>query len=215
MNIEYFLIDEIAARAAGVHPTIVSVNFDPLFRGRSNSSKESLKPEVTFKDGASEEQKALFEDRLNELIILYFAGKLHGLMTEAPYEYTRRFPVESFVATNIFKYHYIKRDDVIKLFKDNNIHDKYFNPETPENDFMNPDHPRYAPELAAAVAAWKAFDGKENEKTTVADIETWLKEHAGSIHGLLNPDKNEKVLNDTKAERIATVVNWNKGPGKR
>ena len=73
---------------------------------------------------------------------------------------------------------------------------------------MNPDHPRYSPELAMAVTAWEAFDGKD--KVTQADIERWTKEHAKDFPKLLKVVKGKLSISVSASERISTVVSWNK-----
>jgi hypothetical protein len=94
--------------------------------------------------------------------------------------------------------------------------DNFFNTEsdahTGNRSFMNPDHPRYSPELAMAVTAWEALEGKDN--AIEEEIEEWIKEHAKDISKFLNIKEVETGIAKNKLERISTVVGWN-GPGRR
>ncbi len=72
--------------------------------------------------------------------------------------------------------------------------------------YLDPDHPCYAPKLAAAVAAWTAVTAEENRAigTPKQRMETWLKKNAANF-GLLKPDGkvNEQGISD-----ISKVANW-------
>ena len=70
-------------------------------------------------------------------------------------------------------------------------------------DYMDPNHPRYAPKLAAAVTAWIAVvdpDGKSPKEA----LKTWLRKHAAEFD-LLHEDgkSNSEGIND-----CAKVANW-------
>ncbi|CAJ0770188.1 hypothetical protein R8510_00347 [Ralstonia chuxiongensis] len=71
------------------------------------------------------------------------------------------------------------------------------------SDFLDPDHPRYAPKLAAAVSAWRAVDGGKGASPKQA-IAKWLREHADEF-GLA--DASGKP-NETGIEEVAKVANW-------
>jgi hypothetical protein len=88
-------------------------------------------------------------------------------------------------------------------------------PETEIIDTSKPtvspaDHPDISkPELKAAMAANKAFEGRE---PTRKEVKAWLKDNAKGL-GLLDEDKNVRLLSDARAEEIASLVN-RKGPGR-
>ncbi|WP_254474941.1 hypothetical protein [Bartonella sp. B1098] len=70
--------------------------------------------------------------------------------------------------------------------------------------FQDPNHPRYAPKLAAAVAAWEAVSEAESGKSVKGTLIKWLREHA--IQYKLVDDNNlprEKLI-----EELASVANW-------
>lgn len=70
---------------------------------------------------------------------------------------------------------------------------------------LDQEHPRYQPELAAAVEAWCSFevDPMVKDRTPKDEIKSRLKDW----------DKG-KPLSTTALERIAKVVNWKKTPAK-
>jgi hypothetical protein len=85
-------------------------------------------------------------------------------------------------------------------------------------DYLDPDHPRYAPKLAAAVLAWRACDdcAATNGKSAKQAIMLWLRQNAAQF-GLV--DERGK-FNVEGIEQAAKVANWQltggapKTPGK-
>ncbi len=75
-------------------------------------------------------------------------------------------------------------------------------------DFLDPNHPRYAPKLAAAVSAWLAVESSKGVSPKQA-IAKWLREHAEAF-GL--SDANGKP-NETGIEEVAKVANWQPSGG--
>ncbi|WP_273789555.1 hypothetical protein [Bartonella sp. ML70XJBT] len=70
--------------------------------------------------------------------------------------------------------------------------------------FQDPNHPRYAPKLAAVVAAWEVVHKAAPSKTVKGTLMKWLREHA--IQYKLVDDDNlprEKLI-----EELASVANW-------
>ena len=71
--------------------------------------------------------------------------------------------------------------------------------------YLNRDHPRYAPKLAAAVRAWEAAE-TQNQKTARSPktmLRDWLKDHAAEF----GPSRDGK-LSESGIEQAATVANW-------
>lgn len=75
-------------------------------------------------------------------------------------------------------------------------------------DYLNPDHPRYAPKLAAAVRAWQ-FVTEPNGKHPKQALTKWLRDHAEEF-GLVD-DKGKP--NETGIDEVAKVANWQPGGG--
>jgi phosphohistidine phosphatase SixA len=73
-------------------------------------------------------------------------------------------------------------------------------------DYLDPDHPRYAPKLAAAVLAWEACDdtAATNRKSAKQALTVWLKQNAAQF-GLADEQGN---LNTEGIEQTAKVANW-------
>lgn len=79
---------------------------------------------------------------------------------------------------------------------------------TTSADYLDPNHPRYAPKLAAAVRAWQAVTdaGGKHPKQALAK---WLRENAAEF-GMT--DDGGKP-NETGIEEAAKVANWQPGGG--
>ncbi len=92
------------------------------------------------------------------------------------------------------------------------LHTGFFFPiATGAPDYLDPDHPRYAPKLAAAVNAWLA-SGDESAargRSVKQTLMKWLREHASDF-GLSDDDGKP---NDTGIEETAKVANWQPGGG--
>ena len=75
-------------------------------------------------------------------------------------------------------------------------------------DYLNPEHPRYAPKLAAAVRAWIEVDDPQG-KSPKAALSKWLRENAKDF-GLCD---DEGKPNEQGIEECAKVANWQPGGG--
>jgi len=85
----------------------------------------------------------------------------------------------------------------------------FFFPVQPETtEYLNPQHPRYAPKLAAAVRAWEAVtaSGKISPKKA---LDKWLREHAAQF-ALSDEDGNP--INQA-IEECSKIANWQPGGG--
>ena len=85
---------------------------------------------------------------------------------------------------------------------------KFFFPETSgPPGYLNPEHPRYAPKLAAAVHAWLAMEhcAEADGQSAKQSILNWLRTHAHEYEGLT--DSQGKPVQQT-IEYCARIVNW-------
>jgi len=76
-------------------------------------------------------------------------------------------------------------------------------------DYLDPQHPRYAPKLAAAVSAWTAVGDPPPGKTPKHALEKWLRENAPAF-GLSDRDGK---LNEQGIRECAKVANWQPNGG--
>ena len=74
------------------------------------------------------------------------------------------------------------------------------------HDFMNPNHEQFAPELALAVKAWRAFSSITLQRGVLAALESWIEKHPEEWGPIKAISKEQKT-------RITTIVNWNKKGG--
>ncbi len=82
----------------------------------------------------------------------------------------------------------------------------FFPGETEFRDYLDPDHDRYAPKLAAAVRAWEATADPAllAGKSPKQGLMKWLREHAADFE--LTDDEGNP--NEQGIEDIAKVANW-------
>jgi len=87
-------------------------------------------------------------------------------------------------------------------------------------DYLDPNHPRYAPKLAAAVKVWLAMEDENllRGKGTVAAMERWLEtryRELGLMHDRDNPKNGTKAgdVNRSAITEAAKVANWQTGGG--
>jgi len=81
------------------------------------------------------------------------------------------------------------------------INNQSASPNTP--DYLNPDHPRYAPKLAVAIKAWQEVTDPRG-KTPLQALREYLESNAQEL-GLL---KDDGTFNREGMEQIAKVANW-------
>lgn len=79
----------------------------------------------------------------------------------------------------------------------------FFPNQSNDPDYLDPENPRYAPKLAAAVRAWLAVRdvGGKHPKQALAK---WLREHAAEF----DLSDEEGKPNETGIEEAAKVANW-------
>jgi len=70
-------------------------------------------------------------------------------------------------------------------------------------DYLDPENPRYAPKLAAAIRAWQAVEDPKGKHPAQA-IREWLTRNAKEL-GLL---KDDGKPNKSAIEDIAKIANW-------
>ena len=87
----------------------------------------------------------------------------------------------------------------------------FFFPDGPVTpDFLNPQHPRYAAKLAAAVNAWVAVENESlGGRSPKQALVKWLRQHAAE-YGLSDEDGKP---NETGVEETAKVANWQPSGG--
>jgi len=87
----------------------------------------------------------------------------------------------------------------------------FFFPEGLDGEFLDEDHPRYSPKLAAAVKAWEALEDDELLKSTTPKkaVQKWLRINAVEF----NLCDSDGLLVESAIEEISKVVNWNQKGG--
>jgi hypothetical protein len=90
----------------------------------------------------------------------------------------------------------------------------YFFPESLSSTvpYLNPQHPNYAPKLAAAINAWEAVAGdtsSKRSKTAKQALLVWLRKNAAH-YGLTNKDGNP---NEQGIEEVSKIANWDQKGG--
>ena len=88
----------------------------------------------------------------------------------------------------------------------------FFSPDTYGSpDYLNPNHSRYAPKLAAAVHAWLAINDEDSfgGKSAKQALAKWLRENAADY----KLSDSEGKPNETGIEECAKVANWQEKGG--
>jgi hypothetical protein len=77
-------------------------------------------------------------------------------------------------------------------------------------DYLEPKHPSFSPEIAAAIKAWEAIQDQElrKGKTVKAAVTEWLNTHYRELGLMHNGNRSNSAI-----ERIATLVNWETSGG--
>lgn len=105
----------------------------------------------------------------------------------------------------------VERTTLIQWLSNRGINSGFFFPEKPtttDPDYLDPNHPRYAPKLAAAVKAWQAVTDPKGKSPKQA-LDKWLREH-GAAYGLTD---DEGKANETAIGEISKIANWNTSGG--
>lgn len=111
--------------------------------------------------------------------------------------------------TTDIEYSTLERDSLTGWLRWRGVRTGFFFPlATDTPDYLDPESPRYAPKLAAAVRAWQAVTDP-NGKSPKQAMAKWLREHAAEF-GLSD---DEGKPNETGIEEVAKVANWQPGGG--
>lgn len=100
----------------------------------------------------------------------------------------------------------VEVNSLIKWLSSRGFSSGYFFADDDSNaGLRDPNHPRYAPKLAAAVAAWESFDEASSAPGTAKQkLAKWLRLHAAK-YGLTDDDGKPR---ETVIEQLATIANW-------
>lgn len=191
---ESLSITEAALVIAGINPSDHPAS---LYNRNTNEQPRSFRPTVQALRGAIELERLMGRTFYHE------GSDING----EPY---RNFdPSESTVDV----------EDLRRWLAAKNVRSGFFaaQKDAPQ-PYMDPSHERYAPKLAAAVAAWVAVGRARGEgKSVKQQLEAWARRHANEF-GLCDEDGNPVKA---AMDNIAIVANWEtkggapKTPGER
>jgi len=99
----------------------------------------------------------------------------------------------------------IKVEDLKDWLIARNFPAPFFNIRTKAEGFKDPNHPRYAPKLAACVAAWETVTAASKNASVKQTLSDWLRSNAAA-YGAANTDG---IVSPTLAEELAAIANWN------
>ena len=103
----------------------------------------------------------------------------------------------------------VERDSVAAWIYSRGIFSGFFQPAiTNMPDYLDPENPRYAPKLAAAVKAWEAVTDPKGKSPKKA-LDKWLRENAADF-GLTDDDGNPV---NQAIEDCSKIANWLPGGG--
>lgn len=99
-------------------------------------------------------------------------------------------------------------DDIRRWLASQGVSSAFFGDQRrTEPEYLNPEHPHYAPKLAAAIRAWEAVTTQPQRlraKTPKQALQSWLIENAAEL-GLL---KSDGAMNQLGIEEVSKLANW-------
>ena len=103
----------------------------------------------------------------------------------------------------------VNRDSVSVWIQSRGIYSGFFQlARMNDPDYLDPNNPRYAPKLAAAVKAWQAVTDP-NGKSPKQALDKWIREHAADFR--LTDDDGNPI--NQAIEDCSKVANWQPGGG--
>ncbi|CAG9269011.1 hypothetical protein WK39_03155 [Burkholderia cepacia] len=110
----------------------------------------------------------------------------------------------------------VEADDLRQWLIERGVRTGFFFPDVaPAPDYLDPNHPRFAPKLAAAVKVWLAMEDENLRRTkgAVDAMKAWLEtryKELGLYHERDVPKNDIKAgdMNRTAIEEAAKVANW-------
>lgn len=164
---------------------------------------------VYCEDWKPEERPTGYEAAKTAIVAALRKGKVEGTLVPL-FEYdingNTSFPIEGSI--NV-KESMIDVESLRAYFEKKGLKSGFFATKTKGRpDYLNPQNPRYAPKLAAAIGAWLAVTspGKKSPKQA---LEKWLREHAAEF-GLVDDDGNPV---NQAVEDCSKVANWSQTGG--
>lgn len=218
---DIFTVTQAAALIAGVDPQSVD---------QSGNFFRDTETGLTYSDGIRDVQVAL-ESLVNAInarslsaILRYDAQPRYEAGIDNLYErsYWGREDVgeiedvdgKGYVITSVPNWDKstVGRKHLIGWLSKSNIRPIFFFPDAASDttDYLDSNHPRYAPKLAAAVYAWQAVGDEINIKSSPKQaLEKWLRENAVQ-YGLAD---NEGKHIEKAIEECSKVANWSQKGG--
>lgn len=163
-------------------------------------------PTVTVGDRDFDGIPEADEDRIEYEFLIRSNSPVCSNFEIPPYGNLRRF---YFIKEPDWQRSIIKVDDFKAWMLRRGRRAVFFFPDVEEDNvaFRNPAHEHFSAELDLAVAVWQALLPKRKFVNGVKSaIEAWISEH---------PElwKGDEPISGAAKDRVATLVNWNKGGG--
>jgi hypothetical protein len=98
----------------------------------------------------------------------------------------------------------ILRSDIVDWLKQGAARPEFFFPQGSEEGFRDKNHPRYAPKLACAVAAWEGCERPGPSSTVKQTLERWVRQNGPKFA----PNDGESFPGTNAVDQIAAVANW-------
>ncbi|MFC3060474.1 hypothetical protein, partial [Paenirhodobacter populi] len=95
-------------------------------------------------------------------------------------------------------------DDLKAWLSSKGLAPRFFFPQGRPEGFRNPEHPRYSPKLACAVAAWEAVKSAKPNMSPKATVEEWIRSNAVRFK-MVGADG---VPTSKAIKEVYAVVNW-------
>ena len=193
-----FSLTEAAALICNLSPSQVENERKYIYGYRSNDANEKK----IFKTVLKTLKNAILANKLKTEVTAYTSGMI---MYEDITETERRYAIEG---KDMDEGNTIVNEECLREWlSSRGLRTGFFFPKganTP--DYLNPEHEKYAPKLAAAIRAWQSVASKKDlKRTPKQELEKWLREHAAEFH---MTDEDGKPIENAIGQ-CCQLANWN------
>ncbi|MGF7157249.1 hypothetical protein [Bartonella heixiaziensis] len=150
----------------------------------------------------------IYDDHGNKLLSAKFRAAYSSILQAVNTESLRVYKWDSFSDSQTT----VNEEDLKEWLCSRGMRPKFFFPEDDSHEmkgqryaFQDPTHPRYAPKLAAVVAAWEAVTEVAPGEIVKQTLKKWLQDNA-SQYNLFNKKTGKR--SDDVIEQLASVANW-------
>tara|TARA_Y100001934_G_scaffold95691_1_gene118152 strand:+ start:1928 stop:2644 length:717 start_codon:yes stop_codon:yes gene_type:complete len=195
---EHMTIPTAAACIVGIKPSYTTADYCSLEVSKAVDSRPCITP-INAALGAC------YESLRTAIILKTLSAQIE--MTPFDYDTAELCPEACTPQEIDWLSTYITRQGLITWLDARGLRAKFFFAKNDDNaSYLDPEHPRFSPKLAASVKAWLAFEDSElyQGKGVTDALREWLEVHYKKL-GLTHQNKKSQ----NAIEQVVSVTNWN------